>query len=74
MDNKELNLNRINELYNKSKKEGLNESEKKEQKKLRDNYIASVKRNLRGQLDNISIVENDGSITKLSKKGKSNID
>lgn len=70
MDNKGLNLDRINELYNKSKNEGLTNEEKKEQKKLRDNYIKSVRQNLRGQLENISIVEEDGSITDLSKKGK----
>lgn len=70
MDNKGLNLDRINELARKSKCEGLTEEEKKEQAELRKNYIKSVRRNLRGQLDNISIVEKDGSITKLSKKGK----
>ncbi len=70
MDNKGLNLDRINELYNKSKNEGLTNEEKKEQKKLRDNYIKSVRQNLRGQLENISIVEEDGSITDLSKKEK----
>ena len=42
--------------------------EKKEQKKLRDNYIKSVRRNLRGQLENVSIVEEDGSLTKVTKK------
>lgn len=70
MENKGLNLDRINELYKKSKNEGLTEAEKKEQAGLRKKYIASVRNNLRGQLDNISIVEEDGSITDLSKKGK----
>lgn len=71
MDNNGLNLDRINELARKSKNEGLNESEKNEQAKLRKNYIQSVRKNLRGQLENISLVEDDGTVTKLSKKGKS---
>ena len=35
---------RINELYRKSKAEGLTEAEKKEQKILRTEYMDSVKR------------------------------
>ena len=46
---------RINELYRKSKAEGLTEAEKKEQKILRTEYMDSVKRNLRSQLNNIDI-------------------
>lgn len=59
---------RINELYHKSQAEGLTEAEKEEQKKLRGAYVANVRANLRGQLDNISIVEKDGSITNLGEK------
>lgn len=59
---------RINELYHKSQGEGLTEAEKQEQKELRSAYVANVRANLRGQLDNISIVEKDGSITDLGKK------
>ena len=44
---------RINELYKKSKAEGLSEEEKKEQALLRQEYVASVKANLRNQLNNI---------------------
>ena len=36
-------INRINELYRKSKAEGLTEAEKKEQKILRMEYLESVK-------------------------------
>ena len=35
---------------------------------LRKEYIDSFKRNLRGQLNNISIKEKDGSITNLGEK------
>lgn len=69
-----LNLDRINELYRKSKGLGLSKEEKEEQKKLRQAYIQSVRSNLRGQLENISIVEEDGRVTDLSKKRKNKID
>lgn len=59
---------RINELYHKSQADGLTEEEKEEQKQLRLAYVANVRANLRGQLDNISIVEADGSVTDLGKK------
>ena len=58
----------INELYRKSKAEGLTEAEKEEQKLLRAEYIESIRRNLRSQLDNIDIQEKDGSITNLGDK------
>ena len=65
MDDK---IKRINELYHKSKAEGLSEEELKEQQILRREYIDSFKRNLRSQLNNISIQEEDGSITDLGEK------
>ena len=64
----EEKIQRINELYKKSKTIGLTEEEKKEQKVLRREYVDSFKRNLRGQLNNISIQEKDGSITYLGEK------
>ncbi|GFI36085.1 DUF896 domain-containing protein [Lachnospiraceae bacterium 50-23] len=66
MDDKKIA--RINELYHKSKAEGLSEEELKEQQILRREYIDSFKRNLRGQLDQISIREPDGTITDLGEK------
>ena len=60
----EADIQRINELARKSKTvEGLTEAELAEQAALRKAYIASVKRNLKTQLDNIDIKEADGSIT-----------
>ncbi|MDR2888743.1 MAG: DUF896 domain-containing protein [Lachnospiraceae bacterium] len=59
-------LTRINELYHRSKTVGLTEEEKSEQAQLRQEYVANVRANLRGQLDNIDIKEKDGSITSLS--------
>lgn len=64
----EKKIARINELYHKSKEKGLTEAELKEQQILRREYIDSFKRSLRGQLDNISIREADGSITDLGEK------
>ena len=46
----------------------LTEEEKAEQKQLREDYIASVRGNLKSQLDNINIQEADGSITNLGRK------
>lgn len=64
----EQKIKRINALYHKSKGEGLTEEEKAEQKALREEYLAAIRANLRGTLNNISIVEKDGSITALSKE------
>jgi len=50
-------IKRINVLAKKSKGEGLSEKEKKEQEKLRKEYIENAKKSLRNQLDNIEIVE-----------------
>ncbi len=61
-------INRINKLYHKAKNEGLTEEEKAEQQALRKQFVADFRRNLRGQLDNISIKEADGSITNLGEK------
>ena len=67
-------INRINELYRKSQAEGLTEDEKKEQAILRKEFVASVKSNLRSQLNNIDMVNEDGSIENLGEKyGKKGI-
>ncbi|GCA65581.1 hypothetical protein KGMB01110_00170 [Mediterraneibacter butyricigenes] len=64
----EQKIARINELYRKSKAEGLTDTEKMEQKILRQEYLDSVRRNLRSQLNQIDIEEKDGSITNLGAK------
>ena len=61
----EINIQRINELARKAKAEGLTPAEKEEQQKLRREYIAAVKMNLRTQLDNIDMQEKDGTIVNL---------
>ena len=61
-------IQRINELYRKSQAEGLSEAEKKEQDLLRKEYIANVKKNLRNQLNNIDMVNDDGSVENLGEE------
>ena len=56
---KEKDIQRINELYNLDKSIGLTPEQKEEQRKLRHEYIQSVRANLR----------EDGSITPLKPKG-----
>lgn len=66
--NMDERIKRINELYHKSKESGLSEEEKAEQAKLRREYIDSIKMSMKAQLDNIDIVEKDGSTTNLGEK------
>ena len=61
-------INRINELSRKSKAEGLTDAEKQEQAILRQEFIANVRGNLKAQLDNIDLVNPDGSIENLGEK------
>ena len=58
-------IQRINELYRKSQAEGLTEDFLK---LLRKEYIANVKKNLRNQLNNIDMVNDDGSVENLGEK------
>ena len=60
-------IERINELYHKSQLEGLTEEEKQEQVQLRTDYVASIRKNLRGTLEQVSFVNPDGSVTKASE-------
>ncbi len=66
----EQRIARINELYHKSQKEGLTEEEKQEQDRLRKEYVAAIRQNLRGSLESVSIVNPDGSVEKVSDRRK----
>lgn len=73
----DLNIKRINELYHKQKKVGLTQEEKDEQQFLRKRYIESIKKNVRGQLEQINIQNEDGTIVNVGeehekKHGKKN--
>jgi len=66
MDN--IKINRINTLEHKEKSVGLTGEEKRERDALRKEYIATIRMNLRNQLDNIDIQEKDGSVINLGEK------
>ena len=59
---------RINELARKAKAQGLTPEEAQEQKRTRQDYLASVRKNLISQLENMSILEPDGTKKKVQKK------
>ena len=59
---------RINELAKKAKAEGLSEAEKAEQKALREEYIAGVRKSLKAQLDRTVVLNPDGNSYKLRQK------
>ena len=61
-------IDRINALAQKAKSVGLTEEEKKERELLRKEYLASVRMNLRSQLDNIDVKQDDGTIVNLGEK------
>lgn len=64
----EQDIARINELARKQKAGTLTEAEKEEQKKLRQAYIAAIRENMRGSLDQMKIQNPDGSITDVKKR------
>lgn len=66
----DLNISRINELYRKSKAEGLTEEEKEEQLRLRNEYVAAFHNNLRGTLDKMKIKYPDGTIENVKDRVK----
>lgn len=66
--NMEERIARINELARKSREAELSEAEKEEQAKLRQEYIASVRGNLRAQLDSMKIQRPDGTLEDVKPK------
>lgn len=66
--NMEERIKRINELYHKSKAEGLTPEEKEENERLRAEYIQNIRSNLRAQLNNIDVVNEDGTVENLGDK------
>lgn len=64
-------LDRINELTKLSRQRELTEDEKKEREELRMEYRKSFLQSLSGQLDNITLVDPDGTKTDLKDLKKS---
>lgn len=54
-------LARINELAHKSKTDGLTEKEKKEQKKLRQEYVKSVRDSFKSQFESLTVMDPEGN-------------
>ena len=61
-------IDRINELARKAKTVGLTPEEEAERAQLRQEYVAAVRDNLRAQLDNTFIVDEDGNKRPLRKQ------
>ena len=61
-------IDRINTLYHKLQAVGLTEEEKEEQAQLRKEFVASVRNNLKAQLDNIDVKNPDGTVENLGEK------
>lgn len=64
----EADIKRINELYHKSKAEGLTDEEKAEQKKLREDYVAAIRGNIRSQLENVKVIDEHGNEIQLKRR------
>ena len=67
-------IKRINELYHKSKNEGLTPEEKEEQQMLRKEYIEAIRGNMRSTLDHTSIQNEDGTLTPLKIVRQKNLE
>jgi len=64
----EEKIARINELYHKSKAEGLTDEELAEQKALRKEYLADIKKSIRVQMENVDVVQADGTVVNAAKR------
>lgn len=53
-------LNRINALAKKSKNEGLSDKEKKEQQKLREEYLQNIRKSFTGTIKNMTVIDPNG--------------
>ncbi len=56
-------IDRINELAHKSKSEGLTETEKEEQRILRQEFLAEIRADFKATLESIEIVEDSAQIS-----------
>lgn len=61
-------IKRINELYAKSKGEGLTDAEKAEQTKLRQKYIKMFRQGMTNTMSNVYIMDKDGNKKKVEKR------
>ncbi len=61
-------IKRINELYAKSKGEGLTDAEKAEQAELRQKYIKAFRQGMSNTMENVYIVDENGNKKKVEKR------
>ena len=61
-------IKRINELYAKSKAEGLSDEEKAEQAELRQKYIKAFRQGMANTMENVYIVDEKGNKKKVEKR------
>lgn len=54
-------LKRIGELSSKSKGEGLSPAEEQEQKELREEYLQTFRKSMRGHIEGLKVVDKDGT-------------
>ncbi|ELK44304.1 DUF896 domain-containing protein [Halobacillus sp. ACCC02827] len=54
-------IKRINELANKSKQVDLTDSEKAEQKTLRQEYLKNARKSFKNQLKGVTVVDPEGN-------------
>ena len=52
-----IKIDRINELAHKSKREGLTDAEKEEQRLLRMEFLAEIRADLKASLESIEFIE-----------------
>lgn len=61
-------IDRINELARKAKAEGLTEEEIKERDVLRKQFIADMRKNVAETLNNVDIVNEDGTVENVGER------
>lgn len=62
-------LERIGQLSRKQRSVGLSEEEVKEQATLRQEYLAAIRQDLTGTLENTYIVDQKGNKRKIQRRG-----
>lgn len=67
-------LQRINALARKQREIGLTPQEQEEQKRLRQEYIAAFRGDLKRQLDSLVIVDPSGNRRKVHPKSQKGLD
>ncbi len=54
-------LNRINQLSRKSKTDGLTKEEAQEQSALRQEYLQTFRKTMRGTIENVKVIDPNGN-------------